>query len=112
MSSEGGVYSTLLNVDEEQVKEINPKVEMRHTLGYTVVGEAFPFGPKTYLASEEDFEFGKMFWEMARGLLGEGKIKTHRHEMDRGMKGLEGALAGMDELRQGRVSGVKLVYGI
>ncbi|KAH8676757.1 chaperonin 10-like protein [Tricladium varicosporioides] len=112
MSSEGGVYSTLLNVTQEKVNEINPRVEMRHTLGYTVIGETFPFGPKTYPASGEDFEFGKMFWEMSRRLLGEGKVKTHRHELDRGGEGLEGVLAGMEELRQGRVSGIKLVYKI
>lgn len=110
MSSSGGTYSTLLPVDASKVSSINDKVEMKSTLGYTVVGEFFTFGGKEIPAKPEDFEFGKMFWEMAAGLLGSGKVKVHRPEVDQGGKGLEGALKGLQMLREGKVSGKKLVY--
>jgi hypothetical protein len=64
MSSSGGVYSTLLPVPEDKVKQINPKVQMKYTLGYTVVGEYFKVRTHEFQAKPDDFEFGKMFWEM------------------------------------------------
>jgi hypothetical protein len=64
MSSSGGVYSTLLPVPEDKVKQINPKVQMKYTLGYTIVGEYFKVRAQEFQAKPDDFEFGKMFWEM------------------------------------------------
>jgi hypothetical protein len=110
MSSSGGVYSTLLPVPEDQVKKINPKVQWKSTLGYTVVGEYFKFGPKDWPAKPEDFEFGKMFWEMSRELLEEGKVKVHRPSVDKYGKGFEGILEGMKQMKNGKVSGEKLVF--
>jgi len=110
MSSQGGKYSTLLPVPEEKVSAINPKVEMGMTLGYTVVGEFFKFGDMPWEARPQDFEFGKMFWELARSLLEQGKLKAHRPSVNEGGKGLEGALLGMQVMREGKVSGRKLVY--
>jgi len=92
------------------VSKINPKVQMKHTLGYTVVGEYFKFGPQEVQAKPEDFEFGKMFWELSRGLLEQGKLKVHRPSVNKYGKGLEGVLKGMDNMRQGKVSGEKLVF--
>jgi hypothetical protein len=48
MSSSGGVYSTLLPGSEDKVKKINPKVQMKYTLGHTVVGEYFKVGPQEF----------------------------------------------------------------
>lgn len=110
MSSSGGIYSTLLPVKAEDVKTVNDKVEIKSTLGYTVVGEAFKFGPSNIPAKPEDFEFGKMFWELSRDLLAEGKIQVHRPSVNEGGKGLEGVIKGMQMLREGKVSGKKLVY--
>lgn len=61
-------------------------------------------------AKPEDFEFGKGWWEEARELLANGKVKVHKPEVNQGGKGLEGALGGMQHMREGKVSGVKLVY--
>ncbi|PVH88255.1 GroES-like protein [Cadophora sp. DSE1049] len=110
MSPSGGVYSTLLPVPADQVKSINDKVEVKSTLGYTVMGEAFKFGPNEIPAKPEDYEFGKMFWELARGLLEEGKIKVHKPSVNKYGKGFEGILKGMDEMKNGNVSGEKLVF--
>ncbi|KAJ5032448.1 uncharacterized protein L3040_009052 [Drepanopeziza brunnea f. sp. 'multigermtubi'] len=106
----GGVYSTLLPVPEEEVKALNAKVEYRSTLGYTVIGESFRFGPNEVPARPADLEFGKMFWEVARALLEQGKVKVHRPSVNKFGKGFEGILKGMDEMRQGKVSGEKLVF--
>lgn len=112
MSSQGGAYSTLLPVPESDVRKMNPKVELKYTLGYTVVGESFKLGPREFPAKEEDFEFGKMFWEMSRELFEHGKLKVHRISLDKYGKGFEGVLKGMDAMRKGEVSGEKLVVTV
>ena len=112
MSSDGGVYSTLLPIPADQVKSVNPKVEMKFTLAYTVIGEEFKFGPTPFSAKPEDFEFGKSFWELSRSLLESGKVKVHRPSVNKYGKGLEGVLNGMDAMREGKVSGEKLVFTI
>lgn len=110
----GGVearYGVLLGTDEELVRALNPSVkEVRHTLGYTVFGERFARGGKVWEARREDWEFGRMFWALAGEMLGQGKVKVARLEADRGGKGLEGVKSGLEELRAGKVSALKLVY--
>ena len=70
------------------------------------------FGPQDIPAKPQDFEFGKMFWELSRGLLKEGKVKVHKLRVNKYGKGLEGALKGMQAMREGKVSGEKLVFTI
>jgi hypothetical protein len=110
MSTQGGVYSTLLPVPANQVSQLNSKVQMKSTLGYTVMGEFFRFGPREMPAKPEDFEFGKMFWELSRELLEQGKVKVHRPSVNKYGKGLDGVLEGMQQMKNGKVSGEKLVY--
>ncbi|KAG0650910.1 ACT-toxin biosynthesis S2 [Hyphodiscus hymeniophilus] len=112
MSPSGGVYSTLLPVSEDEVRGINPKVQTKHTLGYTVVGEAFKFGPQDFPAMPENFEFGKMFWELSKDLLESGKVKVHKPTVNKFGSGFKGVIEGMDYMRQGKVSGEKLVFTI
>jgi len=106
LSTAGGVYTQLLNV-----KSPREDVESKGTLGYTSFGEDFKMGPQGNLipAKPEDFEFAKMFWELSRKLLAEGKIKVHPPTVG---KGLEGVLDGLQKMREGKVSGTKLVYTI
>jgi NADPH:quinone reductase-like Zn-dependent oxidoreductase len=110
MGSAGGCYSTLLRIPNDKVHAINDKVKNNLTLAYSVVGEAFKFGPNDVPAKPEDFEFAKVFWELAGNILKEGKVKVHRISVNEGGKGLEGVLKGLDLMRQGKVSGRKLVY--
>jgi hypothetical protein len=81
-SSKPSTYSTLLPVPEAQVKEMNDKVTVKSTLGYTLFGEYFKFGDSEIPAKPEDFEFGKGFWEEARGLLEQEKVKVHKVSHD------------------------------
>lgn len=109
-SPEGGIYSTLLPVPEDQVKSINDKVKNQHTLAYTVVGESFKFGPNEVPAKPEDAKFAEEFWELSRRLLADGKVKAHKPSVDKYGKGLEGAVKGMQALKERKVSGEKLVF--
>ena len=105
----GGKYRSLLGVDDGVIKGVNEKVDNGVTFAYFVFGEEFrKWGP--FPARPQDYEFGKTFWEMTRGLLAEGRVRAARQDVNRGGRGLEGVLVGLREMREGRVRGVKLVY--
>lgn len=108
--SQPGVYGALLPVKDEDLKAVNPKVSGGFTMGYTVFGEAFNRGGREYPAKPQDKEFGKAFWDLSGDLLARGKFKVARTSVNQGGAGLEGVLKGLDDLREGRVSGTKLVY--
>jgi len=111
MSSSGGIYTTLLPVPADKVKAVNDKVETKMTLAYTVVGEGFKFAGNDVPAQPENFEFAKKFWEIAREALEKGEVKVHRPAVNKyGGSGFEGILAGLQSMREGKVSGEKLVY--
>jgi len=101
-------YSSLVKVQ----KLPRDDVENKLTLAYTIMGERFTFGSDgpEFPASKDDIEFGKMFWGIACKLLAEKKVKVH--PIDVRPHGLKGVLGGMEEMRQGKVSGKKLVYRV
>ncbi|POS75912.1 hypothetical protein DHEL01_v205698 [Diaporthe helianthi] len=110
--SQPGVYGALLPVQDinEALKAVNPQVSGGFTIGYTVFGEAITRGGRDYPAKPQDREFGKAFWDLSRDLLAQGKLKVARTSVNQGGAGLEGVLKGLDDLRNGKVSGTKLVY--
>ncbi|KAL3423716.1 TOXD protein [Phlyctema vagabunda] len=110
LSDNGGAYSALLPVSAEAVAEINPKVQKKMTLGYTVVGESFTFGDSEWKARPEDFEFGKKFWAVARDLLATGAVKVHKISLNKYGESFDGILKGMEAMKAGKVSGEKLVF--
>lgn len=61
-------------------------------------------------AKPQDFEFGKMFWDLATKLISSQQITVHPTKVGSG--GFEGVLDGLNQLKEGKVSGVKLVYRI
>jgi hypothetical protein len=61
-------------------------------------------------AKPQDFEFAKTFWELATKLLASQQLTVHPVKVGSG--GLEGVLDGMNQLKEGKVSGVKLVYRV
>ena len=101
----GGKYGSIL-----QAKCPREDVESTTTLMYTIFGESFKFGPQEIPAVSEDFEYAKKFLAMTEGLLKEGKIQAHKQTV--GKDGLEGVLKGMEDMKNGKVSGEKLVYRI
>jgi len=102
-SAPGGLYVNLMGVDA-------PREDVKSTffLGYTVTGESFWYEDEEWPAVPEDFELGVRFYTLAEELLAQGRIKAHKPSVREG--GLDGILSGMQELKEGKVSGEKLVY--
>jgi NADPH:quinone reductase-like Zn-dependent oxidoreductase len=109
MSESGGQIVALLFGTDEEVKKVNDKISVVVSLFYTVFGEEYDFrGPNP--GKPENYEFGKMFWELSRRLLAEGTIKPIRIIKNQGGSGLEGVLEGIKLGAEGKYSAQKLVY--
>ncbi|KAJ5628750.1 hypothetical protein N7490_010978 [Penicillium lividum] len=106
IGSAGGKYSSLTGIQ----KFPRDDVVSLATLAYTGLGETFHKGAKEFPAEQTHLQFQAKFWKLAGELLARGMIKTHPLELRAG--GLEAILDGVDDLRQDKVSGVKLVYRI
>ena len=101
----GARYGSIL-----PVKFPREGVETTMTFMYTIFNDAFEKGGNKTPAVPEDFEFAKKFFEITEKLLAEGKLKTHPEKV--GPKGLEGVLQGLQDLKNDKVTGQKLVYRI
>ncbi|KAH7403437.1 putative zinc-binding oxidoreductase ToxD [Cadophora sp. MPI-SDFR-AT-0126] len=99
------LYVTLLSVPMSR-----PDVETIFFLAYTVSGEEFEMEGEVWPASKEDNLLARRFVGVCDELLREGRIKTHPVSKREG--GLEGILGGMMEMKEGKISGQKLVYRI
>lgn len=103
---QGGKYNSLGPVQDFPRKDVTTAM----TLGYTAFGEAFTYGSHQFPAIKENFEFGVIFVRLTTELLTEGKLKPHPAEVRPG--GLDGILDGLQDLKEDKVSGSKLVYQI
>jgi len=99
----GGHVSTLLPVKNFPRDDI----KANFTFAYTALGEKF--SEERFPASQTDYVFGSKFWKVAEELINSGKIRTHPVEV---REGLEGVPQGVQDLKAGKVSGVKLVYKV
>ncbi|RMZ80058.1 hypothetical protein DV738_g3096, partial [Chaetothyriales sp. CBS 135597] len=103
-------YGTILPVTLPEPQPNGRKVTQAMTFMYTIFNEPYTkFGADTP-AVPENFEFAKKFVELTERLISEGKLKNHPEKV--GPNGLLGALDGLKELQQGKVSGQKLVYHV
>jgi NADPH:quinone reductase-like Zn-dependent oxidoreductase len=109
---DGGKYATLLTLPEQKVSQLNGKVHMSESLVYTTLGNPFILASWKFESSPEDLEYASRFWQLAKKLFDDGKVKPHRMSVNLEGKGLEGALLGLDLLRKGEVHGTKLVYSV
>ncbi|KAJ5814240.1 uncharacterized protein N7503_000990 [Penicillium pulvis] len=108
LSSRSGLglrYGNLL-----PVKSPREDVETITTVMYTAFGKYFKFGDQDMHASQEDYEFGRMFYALAEQLMAEGKLQTHPEIV--GEDGLDGAVKGFELMKAGQVMGQKLVFRI
>jgi hypothetical protein len=110
MRAAGGTYATLLYLDAADVAAINPNVTLITTLAYTAVGEPLNFRGNDIPAIPADFAAASEFWELSARLLAEGKIKVHRPAVNKYGTGFDGILKGLDAMKEGKVSGEKLVF--
>ncbi|KAL6833689.1 GroES-like protein [Trichoderma sp. SZMC 28015] len=112
ISDKGGKLGLLLPVDPDVINRINPKIESSSTLAYSITGQPLNRYGKEFPGSQEDNEFAKEWRDLSEQLFREGKAKPAKIDVNRGGSGLEGVLVGLDELRNDKVSGVKLIYTI
>lgn len=106
LGSNGGTYVNLLG--EYDVPR--PDVESIFFLGYGLSGEAYIFEGQHWEAQPTYFEFAKRFLPIAEKLWSEGKWTEHPQEVRPG--GLLGVLDGMKDMKEGKISGCKLVYNV
>ena len=102
ISSTGGHVSALLPVKNFPRDDVKTKI----TLAYTAIGEKFN---DQWPENQVDYEFGVKFWKLSGDLINSGKIKTHPAEV---RNGLAGVPQGLQDLKDGKVSGVKIVYKV
>ncbi|KAH7074142.1 oxidoreductase-like protein [Paraphoma chrysanthemicola] len=102
LSSNGGHVSALLPPKDFPREDV--KANWR--FAYTALGEQYS---DKVPAKQEDYDFGAKFWKLSEELINSGKIKTHPTEV---RKGLEGVPQGLQDLKDGKVSGVKLVFTV
>jgi NADPH:quinone reductase-like Zn-dependent oxidoreductase len=106
MSSQGGRYAALLPVHCPR-----HDIESTSTLAYTVFGETIMDRATVVPGRVKDFEFAKMWWALCEDLLRDGRVVPHvRPRLGSG--GLAGVLDGLQLLREGKISGEKLVYRV
>jgi NADPH:quinone reductase-like Zn-dependent oxidoreductase len=83
-------------------------LDFKFCMGVLYFNAPFKFGDQVMESPVEKFNSAVAFAEVAENLLAEGKIKPHPKEVRPG--GLEGVLYGLQELREMKVRGKKLVY--
>ncbi|KAF1953080.1 enoyl reductase [Byssothecium circinans] len=103
LSSKGGKYGTILPVKDFPRDD----VKRSFTLAYTALGEKYN---DTFPANKQDFDFAVKFWRLSAELINSGKVKTHPAEVRSG--GLDAIPQGLKDLKEGKVSGKKLVYKV
>ncbi|KAK3615960.1 hypothetical protein LTR56_026278 [Elasticomyces elasticus] len=99
-------YATLLPVDSFPRSD----VEQSFVLGYTAFGESFEFLGQQNPAVPADYAICTKYWPLMTSLIAEGKLKASRFEVREG--GLDGIFEGLQILRDGKNSAMKLVYRI
>ncbi|KAF2277950.1 oxidoreductase [Westerdykella ornata] len=99
---------------------LNPEAKQRDgvictwSVGYSALGEEWAIGWKggreTVPGKPEHYEWSSKWVDFVEQLLKDGKFKPHRQDVRGG--GLNGVLDGLKEMKEGKVSGHKLVYRI
>lgn len=111
-SSGTKIYSSLLGISDFPHIDVAKKT----TVAYSAIGEEMGFGgqggviPPKIPAKDEDARFMEMFVPIAEALLAGGKIQVHPPSKRRG--GLRGILDGLQTMREGKISGEKVVYRV
>ncbi|KAJ5719853.1 alcohol dehydrogenase [Penicillium malachiteum] len=112
--TEPGTYGGIMPADYEFLKATNPKVHCQDFLrGYDTMGEDYYWIAEEAVSPDPaGMEFYKFFLGLTQPLLENGSVKPLPMDLNRHGSGLDGVLMGLDELKKGKVSGVKLVYTI
>ncbi|KAF5660666.1 zinc-binding oxidoreductase [Fusarium heterosporum] len=106
MGAQEGIFASLAPISELSRDDVVNK----SNVVFTALGEPMEFGGNEIPANEVDHAFAIKFIKIVEELLSQGEFRSHPVNLQQG--GLEGVLDGVDKLRKGTVSGVKLVYAI
>ncbi|UKZ47826.1 hypothetical protein TrVGV298_002058 [Trichoderma virens] len=106
IGSQGGKYAGLSGLEELPRDDVTNL----HVMAYKAFGEAFDFGEEKVPANPKEYDFAVKFMGLAQELLWQGRIRPHPQSVRTG--GWNGVLDGLQEMREGKVSGVKLVYPV
>ncbi|WVO15529.1 hypothetical protein L204_103188 [Cryptococcus depauperatus] len=98
----------------EEVRKINPGLKIESTITYTLLGKTFNLTPResnkwTITASKEDREFGAESFKKTPELIVKYGLKPNPIDIK---GGFDNVLKGLDDLKNGRVSGKKVVIKI
>ena len=110
--SEPSDYGSIMPADLDLLKQTNPQVNGHESVrGYDTMGEHFLFLGQTPIDPDPAvMNFYASFLAETQPLLESGKIKPLKSSVNRTGEGLEGAVAGLKAMEEGKVSGEKLVY--
>ncbi|KAF2015280.1 putative zinc-binding oxidoreductase ToxD [Aaosphaeria arxii CBS 175.79] len=100
------IFGTIVNSKERPRDDVT----YTYSIGYSAAGKSYVLGGVRRPAQPDHYDFTKKWTEFAEKLRLEGKWKAHRQEVRDG--GFEGILGGMQDMKDGKVSGVKLVYRV
>jgi hypothetical protein len=102
---DGGVYCSLLDPG-------CPRSDVRSEffMGYSMSGESYIFEKEYWEARPDMFEFAAKFAEVADQLWQQGKWRAHPQRVEPG--GLLGVTYGLQQGRDGKISGEKIVYRV
>ncbi|KAI0905329.1 putative alcohol dehydrogenase [Ustulina deusta] len=110
--AEPGVYGTIMPADYELLSRTNSMVEGQPFMrGYDTQGEDYLwFGQTPVTPDVEETKYYQWFLEFTQPLLETGTIKPPRAVVNKTGSGLGGVMKGLEEMKAGNISGVKLVY--
>ena len=99
----GGQYRSLLPIEKFPREDVGTG----QITSFEIFGRQFFFGPTEFPPREEAFAWAKDLMQSATKLAAEGKLRPHKQDVRQG--GLEAVLAGLDDLRAGKIRGAKVV---
>ncbi|EJP61203.1 alcohol dehydrogenase [Beauveria bassiana ARSEF 2860] len=106
----GGQY-TALEPPPEHIKQSRKDIRTDWVMALTIFGKAVDLkGPFERAAAPGDMEWARSWYMQADGLVASGILRPHPAKVTNG--NWTDVIQGIDDLRNGKVRGVKLVYGI
>jgi NADPH:quinone reductase-like Zn-dependent oxidoreductase len=106
LGKEGGRYSSVLPIPKLQREDILNLSSM----AFTAIGEAFEIAGQKVPARPDDFVFAADFIKLVEEVWSSKKLSVHPFEVRSG--GFDGIFEGLQEMREGKISGRKLVYSV
>ncbi|WRT67069.1 uncharacterized protein IL334_004035 [Kwoniella shivajii] len=116
MGNKGKQLNMLLpGPGEEDQKKYGPGIKFTRTLLYTAFGREFNFSPRAEKptmipGSSDDRKFGEEWYAKTAEMIAKFNIKPNPISLRKG--GLNDVSAGFQEMKEGKVSGTKIVYKV